>query len=407
MRVSPDHSSPRRPRSARRCRSSAPPPILPLPSCADGSTCGQGARRRRRRFVALALPGESRARRLRVREAGTSPRREPGRRRGASRRRPPRRPPRQRRHARAARERLRAAGIPVALVTGSPTSSDYRDGPTRCSASRSSPYRSSTTARRLARVALVSVDLRPQPDRVRGAPPALPVRALGGGARRPGRREGGLRAGRDRRAATPTSSAASSSTRCARPRRRPTGDERERLYRLRKTCECGLISAELAEREDELENRVLAERVTFKGEEMPLRNAQAQLAVLPRTPTARQLGEIQAEPPAPRSTTTGSSCSASSEELAAELLRHRRRRRAQRGGEGRSRCASSRGALKQASDDSTAAYDALRERWFERLLGADREEIPSSFHTAVHAPALAARVDVHEGARDRGLPRRR
>ncbi|MBV8395891.1 MAG: hypothetical protein JO064_06485, partial [Actinobacteria bacterium] len=51
-----------------------------------------------------------------------------------------------------------------------------------------------------------------------------------------------------------------------------SGQERELLYRLRKTCEGGLVSAELAEREDELENRVLAERVTFKGEEMPLRN---------------------------------------------------------------------------------------------------------------------------------------
>src|ERR1700753_3435331 len=56
-----------------------------------------------------------------------------------------------------------------------------------------------------------------------------------------------------------------------------SGDERELLYRLRKTCEGGLISAELAEREDELENRLLAERVTFKGEDMPLRNAQAKL----------------------------------------------------------------------------------------------------------------------------------
>src|SRR5207253_3341638 len=36
-----------------------------------------------------------------------------------------------------------------------------------------------------------------------------------------------------------------------------TGDTRELLYRLRKTCEGGLISAELAEREDELENRLL------------------------------------------------------------------------------------------------------------------------------------------------------
>src|SRR6478609_9044083 len=58
------------------------------------------------------------------------------------------------------------------------------------------------------------------------------------------------------------------------------GEERERLYRLRKTCEAGLISGELAEREDALENAILAARVDFNGEQLPLRTAQAQLAVL-------------------------------------------------------------------------------------------------------------------------------
>src|SRR5947209_16127701 len=37
---------------------------------------------------------------------------------------------------------------------------------------------------------------------------------------------------------------------------RAQGDERELLYRLRKTCEGGLISAQVAEREDELENKL-------------------------------------------------------------------------------------------------------------------------------------------------------
>ena len=49
-------------------------------------------------------------------------------------------------------------------------------------------------------------------------------------------------------------------------------EERERLYRLRKTCEGGVISAELAEQEDALENAILAARVTFRGEELPLRS---------------------------------------------------------------------------------------------------------------------------------------
>src|SRR5213080_3896516 len=74
-----------------------------------------------------------------------------------------------------------------------------------------------------------------------------------------------------------------------------SGDERELLYRLRKTCESGLVSAQLAEQEDELENRLLAERVTFKGEEMPLRNAQAQLAVMPEYADREELGVLQAD----------------------------------------------------------------------------------------------------------------
>src|ERR671934_2431771 len=73
------------------------------------------------------------------------------------------------------------------------------------------------------------------------------------------------------------------------------GDERERLYRLRKTCEAGLIAAALAEREDALENAVLAARVEFKGEELPLRSAQARLAVLPDYADRETLGELGAD----------------------------------------------------------------------------------------------------------------
>ena len=69
-----------------------------------------------------------------------------------------------------------------------------------------------------------------------------------------------------------------------------SGDEAERIYRLRKTCEGGLVAAELAEREDELENRFLATRVTFQGEEMPLRNAQAQLERRSRLGRGSHLG---------------------------------------------------------------------------------------------------------------------
>src|SRR5438445_3577983 len=70
------------------------------------------------------------------------------------------------------------------------------------------------------------------------------------------------------------------------------GMERERLYRLRKTCEGGIIAAELVERDDELQNAILAARVTFKGEELPLRTALARLAVLDDYRDRDELGEI-------------------------------------------------------------------------------------------------------------------
>jgi len=72
-------------------------------------------------------------------------------------------------------------------------------------------------------------------------------------------------------------------------------DERERLYRLRKTCEAGLATAELAEEDDELENRILAARLTWKGEEMPLRTAQAKLGVLESYAQRQELGELQGD----------------------------------------------------------------------------------------------------------------
>jgi hypothetical protein len=70
------------------------------------------------------------------------------------------------------------------------------------------------------------------------------------------------------------------------------GDERELLYRLRKTCEAGIVAGELAAREDELENRVLAARVDWRGEELPLRTAQARLAVLPAYGDRDELGSL-------------------------------------------------------------------------------------------------------------------
>ncbi len=74
---------------------------------------------------------------------------------------------------------------------------------------------------------------------------------------------------------------------------RAGGEQQEWLYRLRKTCESGLVAAELAEKDDELENAILAARILYMGEDLPLRSALARLAILPDYRERDELGELQ------------------------------------------------------------------------------------------------------------------
>jgi hypothetical protein len=158
------------------------------------------------------------------------------------------------------------------------------------------------------------------------------------------------------------------------------GEERELLYRLRKTCEGGLVSAALVEREDELENRMLAERVTFKGEEMPLRNAQAKMAVLPEYADREALGEIQAAASAAFNPDR-LELIAAGEALSAELsgIPDPVERNEEEKGISLRLLSE---VLERTSDKATEAFGAQRSRWFEKLLGPERAEIPSSYHTA-------------------------
>jgi hypothetical protein len=158
------------------------------------------------------------------------------------------------------------------------------------------------------------------------------------------------------------------------------GDERERLYRLRKTCESGLIASETAEREDELENRLLAARVWFKDEEYPLRSAQAKLALLPSYADRDELGEIQSAESA-KFNPDRLELVRWSEELAARysgipdaVERNEEEKNISLRELSRT--------LKAAADETEAAYRRLRDKWFEKLLGPERAEIPTSSHTA-------------------------
>src|SRR5919197_5728934 len=156
------------------------------------------------------------------------------------------------------------------------------------------------------------------------------------------------------------------------------GEERERLYRLRKTCEGGIIVAELAERDDEFQNAILAARVTFKGEELPLRTALAKLAVLEDYGDRDELGEIYQQ------------ASASFNPQRLDLLRAHEALQADLSGgpdpvarseeEKQISMRALESVLLAASEEVETSYVAMRGRWFDRRLGAGRDELPSSAH---------------------------
>ncbi|MGD0166034.1 MAG: hypothetical protein ABSC51_01925 [Gaiellaceae bacterium] len=162
--------------------------------------------------------------------------------------------------------------------------------------------------------------------------------------------------------------------------RAASADELERLYRLRKTCEGGIVAAELAEREDRLENEILAARATWKDEEIPLRSAQALLAVLDSYGDRDELGEQQAELSA-RFNAGRLELIAAAEALEAELsgqLDPTKRSEEKKG----ISLHELEGVLTEVSAQLDKRWGELRERWFDRLLGPDRDDLPRQHHVA-------------------------
>jgi len=157
-------------------------------------------------------------------------------------------------------------------------------------------------------------------------------------------------------------------------------DERERLVRLRMTCEDGLADAELTAREDELENALLAARVSWQGEELPLRSAQARLATLPDYRDRDELG------------TRALAVSAGFNEERRGLLAARNELETELSGviAAVERNEEIKGislrdveaAVRETSEATTPSWTPLRERWLDRLLGPERDDMPTSFHMA-------------------------
>ena len=159
-----------------------------------------------------------------------------------------------------------------------------------------------------------------------------------------------------------------------------TGDERESVARLRLTCQEGIVTRELAEREDALENALLAARVPWNGEDLPLRSAQARLAVESEYAAREQLGAAALE------------VSAGFNDERRSLLADRNELESEVTGiaDPVARNEDEKGvplrpildAVDTARVESTPAWSPARERWLDTLLGPERDATPSNAHVA-------------------------
>jgi hypothetical protein len=157
-------------------------------------------------------------------------------------------------------------------------------------------------------------------------------------------------------------------------------DQRERLYRLREAAAAGIVVRELAEEYDRLENAILAERVDFSGEELPLRAAQAKLAVLDDYAARQELGELAGDASA-RFNDDRHALLLRAEELDAELSGETDPVR--RSGERKKvdlRALAR--ILAEAVDRQAEVWEPLRERWLDRVLGPGHDPEPASYHVS-------------------------
>ncbi len=177
------------------------------------------------------------------------------------------------------------------------------------------------------------------------------------------------------------------------------GEERERLYRLREAAAGGVIARELAEESDKLENSILAERVEFGGESLPLRSAQAQLAVLDEYAARDELGELAADASA-RFNCPRYGLMQKGEALDAELsgdpdpvARSAARKNIDLHALSE--------ALQNAARQQAGSWEPLREEWLDRVLGPERDDEPTS-HQVSYLRRMSPFAELY--AKDRCVP---
>ncbi len=157
-------------------------------------------------------------------------------------------------------------------------------------------------------------------------------------------------------------------------------EDAERLLRLREACAGGIVALELAGEYDRLENAILARRIEFHGDSLPLRTAQARLAVLESYGDREELGTLTGD------------ASASFNDDRYALLRNVEALDAELSGEPDpvKRSADLKGidlhdlaaALADATRRQEESFRRLRARWLDRILGDERDPEPSSYHVS-------------------------
>jgi hypothetical protein len=175
------------------------------------------------------------------------------------------------------------------------------------------------------------------------------------------------------------------------------GADRERLYRLRKTCESGIVASELAEQDDALDNAILGTKVQFRGEELTLMSALARLAVLDGYADRDELGELAIAASAGLNPDRLALLTAT-EELEAEIsgeLDPVARNEEEKAISLRELEA----ALVRASESTTDVYARLRDKWFDKLLGSEREAQPKAQHVSYVRRSRCSRRRIRRSAR--------
>jgi hypothetical protein len=158
------------------------------------------------------------------------------------------------------------------------------------------------------------------------------------------------------------------------------GVARESIARLRLECQEGLVTRELAEREDALENALLAARVPWDDGELPLRTAQARLATETDYHRRDALG----------AGVLAASAALNDERRSLLGARHELERAITGIDDPVARNEAEKGvALRPIADavdtarvESTQSFEPSRARWLDRLLGPERDDVPASAHMA-------------------------